>query len=183
MLAIWEKALGAEHPQVGDAVNNLAEYARRDEDWATAEALYRRALSIFRKAQGDEHSGVPVVLNNLASVLSKTGRLDEALELQVQSVTLREAQLGADHPDLAQSLDGLGELKLRSGKVAESLAAYERCVTIRRESRAGAGTTDQMTALKRLAWMASLGSVLAAPAFGQEAAVVAETAEPSKNRL
>ena len=59
----------------------------------------------------------------------------------------------------------------------ESMGEKKRSRTIRRESRAGAGTTDQMTGLKRLAWMVSLGSVLAAPAFGQEAAAVAETAE------
>ena len=54
----------------------------------------------------------------------------------------------------------------------ESMGEDKRGRAIRRVSRPGAGTTDNMTGVKRLAWMASLGFVLSAPAFGQEAVAV-----------
>ncbi len=57
-LAIDEKALGPEHPDVGQSLNNLAEGYHSQGRYAEAEPLYKRALAIFEKALGPEHPDV-----------------------------------------------------------------------------------------------------------------------------
>ena len=52
MLAIVEKSYGAEHPNVGRALGNLARLLRDTNRLCEAELLYRRALAIFENSYG-----------------------------------------------------------------------------------------------------------------------------------
>jgi tetratricopeptide (TPR) repeat protein len=51
-LAIREKALGPDHPDVALSLNNLAELHRTIGDYGLAKPLYQRALTIWEKALG-----------------------------------------------------------------------------------------------------------------------------------
>ena len=57
-LAINEKSLGPEHPDIALNLNNLAELLRATNRLAEAEPLYRRALAIDEKSFGPEHPNV-----------------------------------------------------------------------------------------------------------------------------
>ncbi len=57
-LAIWEKALGPDHPAVATSLNNLGELYRAQGRYAQAEPLYKRALAIWEKALGPDHPSV-----------------------------------------------------------------------------------------------------------------------------
>jgi tetratricopeptide (TPR) repeat protein len=65
-------ALGPDHPDVAQSVNNLADLYSAQGRYADAEPLYKRALAIFEKALGPDHPSVASALNNLAS-LHKSG--------------------------------------------------------------------------------------------------------------
>src|SRR6266705_554827 len=54
-LAIREKALGPDHPDVASLLNNLAELYRAQGRYADAEALFKRSLAIREKALGPDH--------------------------------------------------------------------------------------------------------------------------------
>ena len=77
-LAIWEQALGPEHPHVATSLNNLALLYDNQGQYGKAEPLYERALAIREKALGPEHPDVATSLNNLAGLLRATNRLSEA---------------------------------------------------------------------------------------------------------
>ena len=51
-LATWKKALGPEHPDVAQLLNNLADLYLAQGRYADAEPLYKRALAIREKALG-----------------------------------------------------------------------------------------------------------------------------------
>jgi tetratricopeptide (TPR) repeat protein len=51
-LAVWEKALGPDHPDVATALNNLAQLYKDQGSYEDAEPLYKRALAIREKALG-----------------------------------------------------------------------------------------------------------------------------------
>ena len=51
-LAIYEKVLGRDHPDVADSLNNLAVLYRAQGRYADAEPLYRRSLAIREKILG-----------------------------------------------------------------------------------------------------------------------------------
>lgn len=55
VLAISEKALGAEHPTTAMSLNNLAGLLKAQGDYAGAKPLCERALAILEKALGAEH--------------------------------------------------------------------------------------------------------------------------------
>ena len=57
-LAIREKALGPEHPDVANSLNNLAGLYYNQGQYAKAEPLIERALAIREKALGPEHPDV-----------------------------------------------------------------------------------------------------------------------------
>ena len=65
-LAIWEKALGPDHPDVATSLNNLAVLYHTQGQYAQAEPLYKRSLAIREKALGPDHPDVATSLNNLA---------------------------------------------------------------------------------------------------------------------
>jgi tetratricopeptide (TPR) repeat protein len=70
-LAIWEKALGAEHPDTALSLNNLAGLYRAQGEYGKAEPLYERSLAILEKTLGGEHPTTRTVANNLAGLRGK----------------------------------------------------------------------------------------------------------------
>jgi tetratricopeptide (TPR) repeat protein len=74
VLAIREKALGPDHPDVAQSLNNLAELYKTQGRYAEAEPLYKRSLAIWEKALGPNHPDVATALNNLAELYRNQGR-------------------------------------------------------------------------------------------------------------
>src|SRR5262249_14718706 len=68
VLAVREKTLGPNHPDVAQTLNNLANVYQSESKHARAEDLYRRAIAICEKALGPGHPDVAAILDNLAGV-------------------------------------------------------------------------------------------------------------------
>ena len=77
-LAIREKALGPDHPDVGTSLNNLAVLYQSQGRYADAEPLLKRSLAIAEKALGPDHPDVGTSLNNLAGLYQSQGRYADA---------------------------------------------------------------------------------------------------------
>ena len=60
-LAIREKALGPDHPDVAVSLNNLAGLYAYQGRYADAEPLFKRALAIREKALGPDHPDVATI--------------------------------------------------------------------------------------------------------------------------
>jgi tetratricopeptide (TPR) repeat protein len=73
-LAIREKALGPEHPDTAESLNNLAELLQNQRDFAGARPFHERALAIREKALGPEHPDTAGSLNNLRPPTLRTGQ-------------------------------------------------------------------------------------------------------------
>jgi tetratricopeptide (TPR) repeat protein len=80
VLAIDEKALGPDHPNVATALGNLASLYQAKGDYERAEPLYQRALAIYAKALGAEHPAVATSLNNLALLYTAKGDYGRAIK-------------------------------------------------------------------------------------------------------
>ncbi len=70
-LAIREKALGPDHPDVAQSLNNLAGLLDTQGKYAEAEPLFRRALAIMEKALGEGHPNTITVRTSLDTLLAK----------------------------------------------------------------------------------------------------------------
>jgi tetratricopeptide (TPR) repeat protein len=84
-LAIWEKALGPDHPDVATSLNNLALLYYAQGRYGEAQPRCERALAIREKALGPDHPDVATSLNNLAGLCDSQGLCGEAAALRARA--------------------------------------------------------------------------------------------------
>jgi tetratricopeptide (TPR) repeat protein len=180
-LAIWEKALGPQHPDVARSLNNLAELHVNQGKYAEAEPRYQRALAIREEELGPEHPDVATSLNNLAVLYRKQGKYAEAEPLYQRALAIWEKALGPEHPDVATSLHNLAALYAKQGKYAEAESRYQRALTIS-EKALGPGHPDVAGSLNNLAVLyASQGKYTEAEPLYQRALAIWEKALGSEH--
>ncbi len=124
-LAIREKALGAEHPDVARSLDNLVwvwvwVWAwKQDGGWEPGidlddlgkplltKPLLKRALAIREKALGAEHPETAKSLYELANLEENQAAAEL---LHKRALAIREKVLGAEHPDTVKSRKALARL-------------------------------------------------------------------------
>ena len=133
-LAICEKALGEDHPDIATALDNLASVLQDQGAYREARPLYERALAIREKALGVDHLDVASTLNNLASLLCEEAAYAEARLLFERAIAIKEKALGEDHLDVALSLNNLGTLIHALGACREAQRLFERALAIKEKA-------------------------------------------------
>jgi tetratricopeptide (TPR) repeat protein len=149
-LAIWEKALGPEHPNTAASLNSLAKLLQAQGDLAGARPLFKRALAILEKAHGPEHPDTATTLNNLALLLQDQGDVAGARPLLERALAIREKALGPEHRATAASLNNLAGLLQNQGDVAGARPLFERALAIH-EKALGPEHPDTAASLNNLA--------------------------------
>ena len=149
-LAILEKALGPEHPDVATSLNNLAVLCEMQGKYARAESLYERSLAIREKALGPEHPDVATSLNNVGLLYQSQEKYAEAEPLLKRALEILEKARGPDHPDVAVSLNNLATLYDSQGEYAKAEPLYERALAIK-ERTLGRDHPDVAGSLNNLA--------------------------------
>ena len=95
LLAINEKALGPDHPNVATSLNDLAVLYDSLGDYARAEPLFKRSLAIYEKALGPDHPDVATNLNNLGMLYDSLGDYPRAEPLYKRSLARSEEHTAA----------------------------------------------------------------------------------------
>jgi len=99
--------LGTNHPDVAQALNNLANDYQAEGNYDEAEVLHKRALAIRERALGTNHPDVAQSLYNLAFVERWQGKYDQAEGLFKRALAIEEVTLGRSNPETARTLQGL----------------------------------------------------------------------------
>ena len=129
-LAIDEKTLGPNHPDVATWLNDLALLLADQGNYRDAEPLFRRALAIDEKVLGPNHPGVATDLNNLASLLNAQGNYRDAEPLYRRALAIGEKTLGPNHPNVASHLNNLALLLKAQGNYRDAEPLYRRALAI-----------------------------------------------------
>jgi CHAT domain-containing protein/tetratricopeptide (TPR) repeat protein len=116
VLAVHERELGPEHPDVARAINVLGNLYLKMGNRALSEPLYLRALAIFEKAYGPEHPRVGAMLSNLALLYTDTGDFAKAEPLQLRALAIAEKLLAPDHPSMVLYLSNTERLYTQMGQ-------------------------------------------------------------------
>jgi tetratricopeptide (TPR) repeat protein len=153
-LAIKERALGPEHPDVALSLNNLANVYRDQGRYAEAEPMHKRALAIKERALGPDHPDVAYSLNNLGLIYLDQGRYAEAEPLYERALAIWERSVGPDHPLVALGLNNLALVYLDQGRYAEAQPICERALAIRERVRGPEhpDVADSLTNLVLVYW-------------------------------
>ncbi|HZF49420.1 MAG TPA: CHAT domain-containing tetratricopeptide repeat protein [Polyangiaceae bacterium] len=133
-LAIQEKALRPDHPDVATSLHDLAVLYAKKGDYAQAEMLHWRALAIREKALAPKHPDVVQSLNDLAELFTTLGRYGEAEPLLRRALAIREKALGPEHLHVARSLDRLAELYMSKVDYVQAEPLLRRALTIREKA-------------------------------------------------
>jgi serine/threonine-protein kinase len=133
-LALREKALGPDHPDVAASLGNLANALWAMGDYSRAKEIAERALALREKLLGPEHPDVARSVNMLASVLSELGEYARVLSLRERTLSIREKVLGPEHPEVANALNNLGTHLFAMGEYERSRATHERALAIREKT-------------------------------------------------
>jgi tetratricopeptide (TPR) repeat protein len=94
-LTIFERCEGAEHPDNGVALNNLANLLARRHQWAEAQQLLERSLLIHEKVYGTQSPFIISVLGNLTDIEKDLGNLEAAYRYAARALVLSVSRLGA----------------------------------------------------------------------------------------
>ncbi|MDQ3919080.1 MAG: FxSxx-COOH system tetratricopeptide repeat protein [Acidobacteriota bacterium] len=129
-LAIRERSLGPDHPDVATGLNNLASLYDSLGRYAEAEPLYMRSLAIREKSLGPDHPRLALSLNNLAYLYNRQGRYVESEPLLARALSINEKALGPDHPSVATGLNNLASLYDSLGRYAEAEPLFARALSI-----------------------------------------------------
>jgi CHAT domain-containing protein/Tfp pilus assembly protein PilF len=130
-LALHEKLLGAEHPDIASVVENLGLLYYRAGDFATAESVYLRALAVSEKVLGPEHPTTAHILINLGNMYNRTGTYHKSGVQYRRALAICEKVLGAEHTETAAALLGLGIFYTDMRKYDQAEALNRRALAIR----------------------------------------------------
>lgn len=130
-LALRERALGPEHPDLTLSRNNLATIRFAMGDYADALALFERTLTVREAALGPEHPLVAESLNNMATVHHVMREYAGARALYERALAIQERALGPEHTNVADTLNNLASVHSTLGAYARARALHERALNIR----------------------------------------------------
>jgi tetratricopeptide (TPR) repeat protein/tRNA A-37 threonylcarbamoyl transferase component Bud32 len=130
-LALLEKGLGGDHPEMAIAYNNIGVALAKLGRTGEALASYEKALALHRGSVGDEHPNVVSAVNNIGVLLARQGDYEKAEARFLEALRIREKTLDPQHPELAASEQSLGNLYLKMGRYDEAQVHHRRALAIR----------------------------------------------------
>ncbi|MBK8905590.1 MAG: tetratricopeptide repeat protein [Anaerolineaceae bacterium] len=148
-LTIREAALGSDHPETAQILNNLGDLLRAMGDHAGARSYLGQAVTIREAVLGPNHFHTADSLDNLGNLLHDMGDYDGARPCLERALAIREAAFGLDHPKTAYSHNNLGELLHSMGDYDGARPHLERALAIR-ETALGPNHPETASSLNNL---------------------------------
>lgn len=119
------------HPDLAKAINNVASWHFRREEYAEAARLYREALAMKQRFPFDKDVDLAKSMSNLATAQMELGDDDEVETLYRGALAIRRNQAEPSWDDIAQSLRNLGFFHHQRGDLGQAEAlmreALEAC--------------------------------------------------------
>jgi tetratricopeptide (TPR) repeat protein len=130
-LALKERALGRDHPDVGISEGNLAVVLTALGRNQEALEHVDRSIEILENGLGAGHPDLATQLNNRGEILNALGRSRDARASFEKARIVWERELGLDNPNLAYALTGIGTSYLSEGDASNAIVPLERAFKIR----------------------------------------------------
>jgi serine/threonine protein kinase/tetratricopeptide (TPR) repeat protein len=130
-VALKEKALGADHPDVGISDGNVAIVLAdtgRNQDALT---YVDRSIVLIENGLGAAHPDLAVQFSNRGEILNALGRYQDARQSFERARVIWERELGLENLNLGYALTGIGISYLGEGNPGGGLPALERAFRIR----------------------------------------------------
>lgn len=118
-LKIKKEIYGTKNPHFALVLNDLALLNSKEENFETAEALYKESISIFENCLGLDHVDTAKALGNLAQFYINRGSYLEAQELLIKVVEIYSRSVGESQPATVNAKNVLSKVRLEIERQAE----------------------------------------------------------------
>jgi tetratricopeptide (TPR) repeat protein len=173
-VATRERVLGPDHPEVAQALGNLASVLDQMGRTADAEVIHRRALAIRERTLGPDHADVAGSLNSLGGILWARGERDEGMRCLERALAIRERALGRNHQAVGNTLNNIAVLSIKAGDRARGEEYLRRALAVQ-EASLSPDHPDLATPIANLAFLCDdLGKHADAEALGRRALAIRE---------
>lgn len=129
-LAIRERILGPDHPDLAVVLLNIGGSLRATGDFAQALPLMQRALAIRERGLPQGHPDVAWATEFLGALYREVGQFQDALPMFERSLLIREQAFGPDNRLVSRSLSHLAALHRDMGNPALAAQLYERALQV-----------------------------------------------------
>lgn len=129
-LDIYERFLGADHPDVAESLNRLAEVYLRESRYCQAEPLLLRALSVLETKLPFQDAYIARTCYDLATAYAGQDKYNEAEPYFQRALALSEKALGPDDPEVGKTLLGYAALLRKTNRAlqADKMEARARAI-------------------------------------------------------
>lgn len=142
-IAQWDEALrlrrelNPRHPELANALTNLASAHARDGSFDTAESYLQQAQELAEALFGPNHPRTANLLHSRALLAYRRDNFPAAVTLLRRAVAIREASLEPLHMDKARAIHDLGEALLEVGDPTAALGQFQLAADLKRQSLDG----------------------------------------------
>ena len=130
VLAIREKVLPENHPDIATSYNNVGYAYGELGDHKKQLEYYLKALGIREKVLPENHPDIAASYNNVGSAYSDLGDRKKALEYLLKALAIREKVLPENHPVIATSYNNVGHAYGELGDRKKGLEYKLKALTI-----------------------------------------------------
>lgn len=125
---------GEQSLAVGKSYHELATVYRHKGDFATADSLYRKALTIKKSLPDIDDVELAHTLNHYARLLYQRGDLAGSVPVYEEALAKREYALGREHPETVASMAGLAAALSELGQYDRAESLYRECLAAVRKT-------------------------------------------------
>ena len=129
-IALFEAALGWEHPSLVAPVMNLGGVYFRKGQLAPAEVLFRRALTVHERSHPAAHPDLIIILTNLGNIEHAQSHWDAALQHYARAQKVALALFGPDHAQVGIALVNVANTKLGMKDFEGARADFQRTLEL-----------------------------------------------------
>ena len=149
---LMETALGREHPNTLQSMNNLAVVLDIQGKYEEAKQMHQQTLKLMETVLGREHPNTLVSMGNLALALGSQGKYPEAEKMHRQEWMLCQKVLGREHPNTLRSINNLALVLDSQGKYEEAEQMHRQTLKLMETvlGREHPNTLDSMSNLARV---------------------------------
>ena len=142
------RELNPRHPELANALTNLAFAYARDGDFGAAESSLQQAQELAEALYGPNHPRTANLLHSRALLAFQRKTFPTAVTLLRRAVAIREASLEPLHIDKARAIHDLGEALLAAEDPRAALGQFQLAADLKRQSL---GDTDNASIANSLA--------------------------------
>ncbi|CAF1136452.1 unnamed protein product [Adineta steineri] len=133
-LAILQKTLHSNHPDLARSHNNIGVMYRNMNDYPKALLSHEKALSIGQQSLRSDHPDLAYSYNNIGTVYRNMGDYSKALPNYEKALAIKQQSLPSTHSSLGASYYNIGLVHYYMHDYPKALTYYEKALAIEQQS-------------------------------------------------